>query len=105
LHDKVVPHSKPCGNTILSHVPLPPFTRRQLRYNHRVTTKQLIKRLIDRLPKDATIEDVQYRIYVLQKIQAGEADASAGRLVPHDNVMKDLQRWLKSSGRRARKVT
>lgn len=60
-----------------------------------MTTKELIRRLLDRLPDDATIEDVQYQIYVLQKLQAAEEDVAAGRVVSHDEVMKELAQWLK----------
>ena len=60
-----------------------------------MTTKELLRKLLDRLPEDVTLEDVQYQIYVLQKIQAGEEDIAAGRTVPHDEVMRDLAQWLK----------
>lgn len=60
-----------------------------------MTTKDVIRKLLDRLPEDATIEDVQYQIYVLQKIRAGEEDVEAGRTLPHDKVMEDLARWVK----------
>ena len=60
-----------------------------------MTTKELLQRLLDRLPDDATLEDVQYQIYVLQKIQAGEEDLAAGRTVSHDELKRDLARWLK----------
>ncbi len=60
-----------------------------------MTTKELLRKLLDRLPDDATLEDVQYQIYVLQKIRAGEEDIEAGRTIPHDEVMRDLAQWLK----------
>lgn len=60
-----------------------------------MTTKDLVRKLLDRLPDDASLEDVQYQLYVLQKIRAGEEDIVAGRTVPHDEVMRDLARWLK----------
>jgi hypothetical protein len=64
-------------------------------YNANMTTKELIRKLLDQLPDDATIEDVQYQIFVLQKIQAGEEDLEAGRIVTNDQVMQDLARWVK----------
>jgi len=60
-----------------------------------MTTKELIRKLLDQMPDDATIEDIQYQIFVLQKIQAGEEDLEAGRIVAHDQVMQDLARWVK----------
>ena len=47
-------------------------------------------KLIQSLAEDASIEDIQYHLYVLQKIQAGEEDIEAGRVVPHEDVMRDL---------------
>ncbi|MBI2931664.1 MAG: hypothetical protein HYY16_08435 [Planctomycetes bacterium] len=60
-----------------------------------MTVKQIIRKLLDRLPDNATIEDIQNELYVLQKIQAGQEDLRAGRVRPHDKVMEDLARWLK----------
>lgn len=60
-----------------------------------MTTKDVLRELVDRLPDDATLEDVQYQIYVLQKIRAGEKDAEASRTLSHDQVMRDLAQWLK----------
>ncbi len=60
-----------------------------------MTAKELVRQLLDRLPEHATIEEVQYQIYVLQKIQAGEEDIQAGRVAPHDEVMRDLAQWVK----------
>lgn len=60
-----------------------------------MTTKEVVLKLIQSLPDDASIEDIQYHLYVLQKIQAGEEDVETGRVVPHEEVMRDLSRWLK----------
>jgi predicted transcriptional regulator len=61
-------------------------------------TKQTVKDLLDRLPDDCSLEDVVYHLYVIQKIEAGLADADAGRLIPHDVVAKELRRkWLAGS--------
>jgi len=64
-------------------------------YSAIMTTKELIRKLLDQMPDDATIEDIQYQIFVLQKIQAGEEDLESGRIMTHDQVMQDLARWVK----------
>ena len=38
------------------------------------TAKEEVRRILDSLPDDATLEDVQYRIYVRQAIAAGLRD-------------------------------
>ncbi len=44
--------------------------------------KEEARRLVDRLPEDATWEDVQYEVYVRQAIEAGLKDSRDGRVVP-----------------------
>jgi hypothetical protein len=46
------------------------------------TVKEEARRLIDRLPEDASWEDLQYQIYVRQAIEAGLKDSEEGRSVP-----------------------
>ena len=45
-------------------------------------------RLIDTLPENATWDDVMYRVYVRQCIDAGIEDADAGRVVEVDEVRR-----------------
>lgn len=45
-------------------------------------------RLIDTLPEEATWDDLMYRIYVRQCIDAGIKDADAGRVVDVDEVRR-----------------
>ncbi len=52
------------------------------------TVKEEILRLVERLPEDATWEDVQYQIYFRQTIEAGLADSTAGRIVPQDEARR-----------------
>ena len=48
--------------------------------------KQQAHRLVDALPADATWEDLIYRIYVREAIEAGIRDADAGRVVDVSEV-------------------
>jgi hypothetical protein len=52
--------------------------------------KEDARRLIERLPADATWEDLQYEIYVRQSIDAGLRDSREGRIVPLDAVRAEL---------------
>ncbi len=45
------------------------------------------RRLVDGLPDGATWDDLAYEIYVQQSIQAGLADAAAGRVIDHDDAL------------------
>jgi predicted transcriptional regulator len=58
-------------------------------------TKQTVRRILDRLPDDCTIEDVLYHLYVIRSVERGLAEADAGKTIPHEQVVEDLRRkWL-----------
>jgi len=50
--------------------------------------KSQAHRLIDALPDDATWDDVMYRVYVRQCVEAGIEDADAGRVVDVEEVRR-----------------
>jgi len=58
------------------------------------TPKQQVQDLLENLPEDASLEDIQYHIYVRQKIEQGLADIAAGRVVSHEEVQRRLAKWL-----------
>ena len=43
--------------------------------------KSAARELVDSLPDDATWDDLMYRVYVRQAMDAGRQDAAEGRLV------------------------
>ena len=56
------------------------------------TVKERILESLAALPENATIEDAMERLYFLAKIERGQADADAGRVIPHDEVEKQFAR-------------
>ena len=48
--------------------------------------KSAAHQLIDALPSDATWDDLMYRVYVRQCIDAGLEDAATGRVVDVEEV-------------------
>jgi len=50
------------------------------------TAKQDVRRVLDGLPEEASLEDIQYHLYVLQRIERGREDVEAGRVLPQDEV-------------------
>ena len=60
--------------------------------------KQSVRALLDRLPDDCSLDDVQYHLYVLQSIERGQADAKVGRTISHQEVARELRKkWLANS--------
>ncbi len=56
--------------------------------------EQDVRRVLDGLPEEASLEDIQYHLYVLQRIERGREDVEAGRVLPQDEVEQRLARWL-----------
>jgi len=60
-----------------------------------MTTKETVLAVLERLPDDCTLDDVQYQLYVTQAIAGGTADINAGRVAPQEHVEAELRRkWL-----------
>jgi hypothetical protein len=61
-----------------------------------VTAKQEVTQLLTRLPDDATLEDIQYHVYVLEKVRRGREDIEAGRGHTTEQARDRLGQWLQS---------
>jgi len=51
-------------------------------------------KMITNLPENCTYEDIQYHLYVIEKIQKGKERAAAGETLSHDNAKKRISKWL-----------
>jgi len=52
-----------------------------------------IKSLND-LPESATWEQIEEKIHFLAAIDKGIEDIRQGRLIPHDEIKKSLEKWI-----------
>ena len=57
------------------------------------TAKEEVKSLLKRLPDNCTMEDVQYHLYVIEKIQRGIERAESEGTIPQKEVEKRLKKW------------
>ncbi|HEX3583072.1 MAG TPA: hypothetical protein VH087_14990 [Thermoanaerobaculia bacterium] len=55
--------------------------------------KQEVRRLLDSLPEEATYEDIQYHIYVQQKIDRGLEASERGDFISDDEIEQRIVRW------------
>lgn len=61
-------------------------------------TKDTVREILDRLQDDCSLEEVLYHLYVRQRVEAGLKDVEAGRLIPHEQVARELRRkWIKGA--------
>ena len=51
-------------------------------------------RFIRRLPDDTTLDDIQYHLYVQQKVRRGMQDVEEGRVCTQEEVEKRMKRWV-----------
>lgn len=58
------------------------------------TAKQEVEQLLQHLPDDTTLEDIQYHVYVLEKIRQGRTDVAAGRRYTAEEARQRVSRWL-----------
>ena len=58
------------------------------------TAKDDIRNLLDKLPEDCTLEDVQYHLYVIEKIRHGLQVAEEQGTFPQEAAENCLKRWL-----------
>ena len=58
------------------------------------TAKDEVRKLLERLPDDASFGDIQYHIYIREKIERGFADVKKGRLLSQGEVERRMTKWL-----------
>jgi len=58
------------------------------------TAKDEVKKLLEQLPSDASYEDIQYHIYVREKIDHGLRDVKEGRVLSQEDVEQRMSKWL-----------
>jgi len=56
--------------------------------------KQEAQKLIQKLPDDCTYEDIQYHLYVVEKVQNGIERAKRGEISSHKEAKQRMAKWL-----------
>ena len=55
--------------------------------------KEEVMQLLKELPDDSTLEEIQYHLYVRQKIQRGIKDVEEGRIYTQEEMEKRMAKW------------
>ena len=58
------------------------------------TAKSEVRLLLDHLPDDASLEDIQYHLYVLEKVKSGVSRSESEGVIAHQEVRERLGKWL-----------
>lgn len=59
------------------------------------TPKNEVLKMLGNIPESSSYEDIQYHIYVLEKIKKGISDVENKNTFTEDEVQKRLSKWLK----------
>jgi predicted transcriptional regulator len=57
------------------------------------TPKQEAIEVIQRLPDDVPLDEIVYRLFVLNKIHQGMTDVDAGRVISSEQLLRDIEQW------------
>lgn len=57
------------------------------------TAKEQVRQLLDQIPDDSSFEDIQYHIYVREKIEHGLKDAAEDRVLSQEEVERRILKW------------
>jgi hypothetical protein len=58
------------------------------------TAKQDVESLLNKLPDTCSVEDIQYHLYVLDKVRRGLEDALVNGALSQEEVETRLSKWL-----------
>lgn len=59
----------------------------------RPVPKEEVRRLLDSLPDEVSYEDIQYHIYVQQKIDRGLQASERGDFISDEEIEQRIGRW------------
>jgi len=57
------------------------------------SAKEEVMELLKEIPDDSTFEEIQYHLYVRQKIQRGIKDIEEGRTYTQEEMEKRMEKW------------
>ncbi len=57
------------------------------------TLKQEAIRIISKLPETASIEDIMYELYVVDKVKKGREAVERGESTSIEDLKKEIQSW------------
>ncbi len=59
------------------------------------TVKQQMGHLMNNLPDDCSFDDIQYHLYVMQKVRRGLADVKEGNVFTQTEMEERMARWIR----------
>lgn len=60
-----------------------------------MTVKDMARRVINTLPRQATMDDIIHALYINTKFKHGEQEIRQGKGILHEEAKLKLQKWVK----------
>ena len=60
---------------------------------HAHTDKQDAIEVIEQLPDNVPMDEIVYRLYVLNKVRQGMQDLEAGRTLSSEELAREIEQW------------
>jgi hypothetical protein len=60
---------------------------------HTQTLKQEALESLQRLPDDVDIDEIMYRLYVIDKLRKSREAVAEGEVISHDDLMREIEQW------------
>lgn len=57
--------------------------------------KREVLQLVQEMPEEIDPDDLMYRLYMMQKVEAGEQAAARGHALSHEEAVRLSDEWLK----------
>lgn len=57
------------------------------------TLKEDAIKALTELPDNANVDEMMYRLYVIDRIRHGEKDIKAGRVITQEELEKQSEKW------------
>jgi hypothetical protein len=58
------------------------------------TAKSQVASMLENLPDDSSLEDIQYHLYVLEKVKRGVERAESEGTLSHTEARQRLGKWI-----------
>ena len=60
---------------------------------HAQTLKQEALESLQRLPDNADIDEIMYRLYILDKLRKSREAIESGQVINHEDLKREIEQW------------
>ena len=64
-------------------------------YNKAMLTKTNLKKQIEKLPEEFSIDELVERLILIEKIERGTKQSEAGQVISESDLDREIEKWFK----------